>query len=202
VSQTILSRETSLNSDPDGDDAHAGSSEPSAGIPSIADWIEQYGSAVRGYLRAMTGRHDVADDLWQEVFQRAWRAADRYRENGSARAYLIRIADRLLCDRARKQRRRKGLEVQLDAEAWSKADPVCDSPAPERALEASETNRQLWAALDALSTAQRRVLLLRYYGELSFVDIAATIERPLNTVLSDCRRGLGALRAILGENDR
>ena len=52
-------------------------------------------------------------------------------------------------------------------------------------------------ALDQLSVPQRRVLLLRYYGDMSFEEIAATLECPLNTALSHCRRGLLALRRLL-----
>jgi RNA polymerase sigma-70 factor (ECF subfamily) len=165
----------------------------------VQEWIEAHGAAVRGYLRAMTGRPDLADDLWQEVFQRAWRAREEYFEQGSARAYLIRIADRLLCDYARGQKRRGAIEVQLGDESWREIEPKCSAPPPDRALETSEAVKKLWAALDELSLAQRRVLLLRYYGDLPFTEIAELIQRPLNTVLSDCRRGLGALRKSLSD---
>jgi RNA polymerase sigma-70 factor (ECF subfamily) len=205
VSQIILSGDVSLEggadkNDPRAETPRAKIGDPSANVLEIAEWIEQHGDAVRGYLRAMTGRHDVADDLWQDVFQRVWRAGGRYDERGAARAYLIRIADRLLCDRAR-QLRRRAVERQLDDEGWRRVEPASGDPAPGRALEATEAGRRLHAALDLLSPAQRRVLLLRYYGELSFAEIAATVERPLNTVLSDCRRGLEALRGVLGGLD-
>ncbi len=61
-----------------------------------------------------------------------------------------------------------------------------------------ETGR-LTAALDRLSPAQRRVLLLRYFGQLSFADIATTTGLPLSTTLSHCRRGLETLRKLLVE---
>ena len=68
----------------------------------FADWVRDHGRAVRGFLLAMVRRPDVADDLSQEVFCRAWQARSRYREQGNARAYLLRIADRLVCDRGRR----------------------------------------------------------------------------------------------------
>ena len=197
MSQTILPRGSSRWSEEPERDAL--DEAPSPTDSRIEEWIEQYGPSVRGYLRAMTGRPDVADDLWQEVFQRAWRAGQRYREIGSARAFLVRIADRLLCDHARSRKRREAVEVQLDAAGWREFDPPEGGPPPSRALEVGEANRRLWAALDSLSPSQRRVLLLRYYGELSFAEIAQLVDRPLNTVLSDCRRGLGALRKTLGD---
>ena len=74
---------------------------------------------------------------------------------------------------------------------------------PTRAAAAvrAEENEQLAAALDQLSPPQRRVLLLRYYGQFSFAEIAEMIDCPLNTTLSHCRRGLEALRALLVEKE-
>ena len=72
----------------------------------FVDWGREHGAAVRGYLMAMVRRADLADDLTQEVFFKAWQARDRYREQGAARAYLLRIADRLVCDLHRKRKRR------------------------------------------------------------------------------------------------
>lgn len=161
----------------------------------FAGWSREHGPAVRGYLLAMVRRPDLADDLTQEVFCRAWQGRRRYREQGNARAYLLRIADRLLCDR----RRRGGREVTLDDEHWKQMEPVSRALDPPEAVARAEAARQLTAALDGLSPPQRRVLLLRYYGQLSFLEIAEIVGCPLNTALSHCRRGLMALRKLLVE---
>jgi RNA polymerase sigma-70 factor, ECF subfamily len=71
---------------------------------------------------------------------------------------------------------------------------------PADLFAARESRQQLQAALEELQPLQRRVLLLRYYGELSFQEIANTVGCPLNTALSHCRRGLLALRKILTEH--
>jgi len=161
----------------------------------LANWGSEHGRAVRGYLLAMVRRPDLADDLTQEVFCRAWQARNRYRERGHARAYLLRIADRLVCDRHRKA----GRELTLDEENWSQIEPVSQVAGPWQALAQAEAASQLAAALDRLSPPQRRVLLLRYYGELSFAEIAEIMNCPLSTTLSHCRRGLIALRRLLVE---
>ena len=159
-------------------------------------WMREHGQAVRGYLRALVRREDEAEELAQEVFHRAWRARQSYRENGTARAYLLRIADRLACDQARKKRP----EVNLDTTAWKYVEPCADSGQPEARIGQSETNRQLHAALDQLTADQRRVLLMRYYTQMTFTEIADVMQCPLNTALSHCRRGLFALRTILAEH--
>lgn len=161
----------------------------------LTGWFDQHGAAVRGYLRGLVRRDDVADDLTQDVFRRAWQARANYQEQGTPRAYLLRIADRLVIDRARKKRP----EVSLDDIGWIAAEPEDQTPAPAAGLMHSEARRQLDAAMELLTAAQRRVLLLRYYGDLSFAEIAETMECPLSTALSHCRRGLLALRQIIAE---
>jgi RNA polymerase sigma-70 factor, ECF subfamily len=164
-------------------------------VERFAAWIREHGRAVRGYLLGMVRRMDRADDLAQEVFARAWAARKRYREEGHARAFLLKIADRLLRDRGR----RKDGEVNLDGAAWSQCEPICSDGDPAREMIARENAVELSQALEQLTEAQRRVLLLRYYGQMSFSEIARMTDSPLNTVLSHCRRGLEALRRLIVE---
>jgi RNA polymerase sigma-70 factor, ECF subfamily len=161
----------------------------------FADWIREHGQAVRGFLLASTGRADVADDLCQDVFCRAWQARRRYHEQGSARAYLLRIADRLVCDRGR----RSGVEVNINEEGWRLNEPSDSTFEPSQRLALAEAKEKLTAALDQLSPVQQRVLLLRYYGQFGFAEIAEMIGCPLNTTLSHCHRGLERLRTLLAE---
>ena len=152
----------------------------------VVRWVTDHSRAVRGYVLGCVRRIDVAEDVVQEVFRRVWEARDRYQENGTARAYLLRIADRLLCDRGRRANR----EVTLDETSWPEVEPVTNER-PEQPMERQELNAALAAALDALSETQRRALLSRYYGDLSFAEIAEALGCPLNTALSHCHRGLG-----------
>ena len=162
----------------------------------IAHWVREHGRCVRGYLLGMVRRPDVADDLAQEVFQRAWRARDRYRDEGHERAYLLKIADRLVVDRSR----RLGLEMTVDETVWREVEPAADDESPLEELTRKEVGQQLAAALDRLTPAQRRVLLLRFFGDLTFEEIAESIGCPLGTALSHCRRGLIAMRRLLSES--
>ncbi|MBN2473049.1 MAG: RNA polymerase sigma factor [Pirellulales bacterium] len=162
----------------------------------FADWGRDHGQAVRGYLLAMVRRTNLADDLTQEVFSRAWQARRRYREQGSPRSYLLRIADRLVIDRSRKA----GREVNLDEDTWRQIEPAGRTAEPIDNLVQAEAIGQLTAALDRLSPAQRRVLLLRYYGQLSFAEIAEVVGCPISTALSHSRRGLQTLRKTLVED--
>ena len=159
----------------------------------IARWVREHAGAVRGYLLGVLRRADVADDLAQETFQRAWQARDRYRDEGHERAFLLKIADRLVIDRSR----RLGLEISVDEATWREIEPAAaaDSLVDEAAV--ADLNDELTAALGRLTSAQRRVLLLRFFGDLTFEEIASTIGCPLGTALSHCRRGLAAMRKLL-----
>lgn len=156
----------------------------------IADWVREHGEAVRGYLRGVVGRLDLMDDLFQEVFFRAWQGRSRYEERGFARSYLLQIADRVACDRFRRTRP----ESTLGDEIWSIEEPIESAMNPAVMAANSETTRRLDAALKQLAPIQRRALLLRYFGQLTFGQIAETIGCPLNTALSHCHRGLQTLR--------
>jgi len=161
----------------------------------FSQWVRDHGAAVRGFLLALVRRSDVADDLCQEVFCRAWQARDRYADQGKTRAYLLQIANRLACDRSRRQEP----QTNLDDETWEIYEPPSEMPEPSQAAMISEQRGLLYAALDTLAPSQQRVLLLRYYGQMDFQEIADTLEIPLGTALSHCRRGLESLRRLLVE---
>ena len=173
---------------------------PSPDRPSDSDavsrWVREHGRSVRGYLLGLVHRPDVADDLLQEVFRRAWQARDRYQEQGQERAWLLRIADNLACDRVR----RLGKEQTVDEDTWRQLEPVGNSPCPDDGLVREESRAELRQALDRITEVQQRVLLLRYYGEMDFAQIAQVVGCPLSTALSHARRGLLALRKHLAEN--
>ena len=88
-------------------------------------------------------------------------------------------------------------ESTIDDDAWRSAEPAGRESPVERRLMVAEDRQCLEEALESLSEPQRRVLLLRYYGDLEFSEIAAALECPLGTVLSHCHRGLAKLRTKL-----
>jgi RNA polymerase sigma-70 factor (ECF subfamily) len=159
----------------------------------LASWVREHSAAIRGYALALIRRPDVADDVLQEVFRRAWQVRDSFRRQGQDRAFLIRIADHLVCDRAR----RLGRELNLDETGWQTQEPSADGSDPAELAQWREAEQDLTVAIEQLSPAQRRVLLMRYFGGLEFADIAEQIGCPLNTALSHCRRGLQTLRRLM-----
>ena len=72
---------------------------------------------------------------------------------------------------------------------------------PADPLEQLEASDDLAAAMNQLTPAQKRVLLLRYFGDLTFEEIASALDCPLGTALSHCRRGLAALKKLLSAKE-
>ncbi len=158
------------------------------------EWVRAHRDTIRTFLFAMVRRADVAEDLTQDVFCRAWEARASYQEQGKGLAYLLRIADRLVC---RRWRRRKPV-ANLDEEGWKCHEPASPTVPPVDVAATAEQMALLARAMERLSPIQQRVLLLRYYGQLDFAEIAEIMEIPVSTTLSHCRRGIEALRKLLG----
>lgn len=153
-------------------------------------WVREYGDGLHRYLRARVRDEHVAADLVQEVFFRAWRKRFLYQDRSQDRAYLFAIADRIACDHLRRPHRVVPMEGM---------EPVTAGDS-STSLHQAESAELVRGAITRLSDAQQRTLFLRYFGGLTFQQIADAMDCPLGTALSHCRRGLEQLReALAGE---
>lgn len=166
--------------------------------------VEFYGARVFGLLYRLTGTRDAAEDLMQETFLRVVRALGQYEHVGRFEAWLFRIAANLARDRARAQRRHgDGTPVgDWDVDEARVAGRQAAIPAgPEQRLVDREQGERLARAVDRLSDADREIILLRHYSELSFREIADVLGVPLGTALARAHRALGRLRQELVDKD-
>lgn len=145
-----------------------------------------FAEVVRGnqarILRLATGMlrdRDVAEDVAQETFVRAFRFYTSFRSEAALSTWLYRIAVNLCIDAQRKQGRIERLAD--DDERAERPDP---SPAPDRALEVRELARQAGAALETLSPDHKAILILREVEGLSYAEIARVLRIPKGTVMS------------------
>jgi RNA polymerase sigma-70 factor (ECF subfamily) len=170
--------------------------------------IDAYARPLYGYLYRLTGAREDAEDLLQEVFVRLVRMIGRYEHDGRFEAWLFRIATNLARDRVRRIRRGpcvSSLDVGADGpgQDGEQADALVDatSARPDGALTLREDVDALQAALARLAPAEREVLMLRHFAQLSFAEIAAAMGTPLGTALARAHRGLNHLRDLM-EGDR
>jgi len=148
---------------------------------------------VYGLLLRMVGRREVAEDLMQETLLRAFRGLDAYRPEGKFRAWVFRIA----LNQARDWIRRQHRPAPVPAEAA----PAAGAP-PEGPALARERRRGVEQALARLAEDDREVLLMRYYGDMTFKEIARATDEPLGTVLARAHRALKKLGRLIPENSR
>ena len=160
--------------------------------------IDLYANRLYGYFYRSSGSATVAEDLVQDVFLRLIRAIKRYDHREQFEAFLFRIAGNLNRDRIRKSRRSKERSLALEEDelpALTMADAHIHEPLA--ALEQAEHIDAMQAAMARLPAAEREVIVLRHFSELSFGEIASIMDTPLGTALARAHRGLKKLRSML-----
>ena len=161
-------------------------------------------TAVYSWLAGMFSAAD-ADDLYQDAWLRIVRSASSFKGSGF-KPWLWRIVRNLAISAMRKKR--PGL--YLDEPSGEDGDmSALDAVVDERAhpanipVELAEDHARLRAAVAALPARRRDILLLRIDAEMTFAEIAETLEMPIGTVLGAMHRAIASLKESLagkGEN--
>ncbi len=165
--------------------------------------FEEFFDATAGYARALARRvlrSDDTDDLLADAFFEAWRAAARFDPaRGSAVTWLLVIVRSRALDLLR-QRATHPSVAGTDTSLHELADESATDPS-ER-LWQQQAGTRLHAALQLLTAAERWVLGLAYFRELTHAEIAARTCMPLGTVKSHITRAQTKLRNHLSPSCR
>ena len=140
------------------------------------------------------GRVEDAEDATQETFVLAYRSLGSYRGDGPPGGWLARIATRECWRRSATRNRRESRQLVLD-DVLTELLPGQASPLGD--LLEAEQRDHLRAAVAALGEPYREVVALRFFGELSVLEVAAATGRPEGTVKAQLHRGLAKLRGTL-----
>ena len=154
--------------------------------------FDRHAAVVHRYLGRRVG--ELADDLLSETFLIAFRRRASWRAvHVDVRPWLFGIATNVVHGHVRtEQRRYKALaRTALERDAEVDTDEVADR------LTAQAQRSTLAAALAALKPADRDVLLLFAWGQLSYEEIAAVLDIPVGTVRSRLHRARRQTRALL-----
>jgi RNA polymerase sigma-70 factor (ECF subfamily) len=141
-----------------------------------------YGTALR-----LTRRQADAEDLVQDTYLKAFRAAHQFEPGTNLKAWLFTI----LHNTFRNMRRHDGRNpVEVDSEFVDQAvDVAGQDQTPEQLLTRATLDADLQAALDSLPEAFRQAVWLRDVEEFSYAEIARMIDVPIGTVMSRISRG-------------
>jgi RNA polymerase sigma-70 factor (ECF subfamily) len=132
---------------------------------------QSYAPQVQRFALFLCGDAMLADDITSETFVRAWTSRGKIRE-ATVKAYLFTIARNLYRDHLRRNRRFQDLEESLPD----------TSPGLETQTEHKAELGAVMAALQELAEVDRAALLMRVQEEMSYEEIAQTLNMPVTTV--------------------
>jgi len=162
--------------------------------------LARHQAYIYSYILFLVKDSDAANDFFQDTFQRAIVAirSHKYQTSGKFSAWLTRIAHNLVIDKSREcetictvredQVKPKGLNSMRLSEA-TREDEIID-------FQTREGIRQM---LDYLPAPQREVVIMRFYDDLSFKEIAQQTGVSINTALGRMHYALINLRKLIGD---
>lgn len=164
------------------------------GKPQAYDWlIDTYGHRLYAYFARRSRNAADAEDLLQELMMKVVANIANYNHTGRFDAWLFTLAANLVRDRGRRQNRHPQPLNLCENTTYAPAP----TPDPLAHAQNHELGDRLQNALDTLPELDRDVILLRYYGGLSFKELAERFQMPLGTALAKVHRGLKTLRKKL-----
>ena len=156
--------------------------------------IERYQSRIFTSIHLIVKDRYIAEDLSQETFIKALKTlkAGRYNDEGKFQPWIMRIAHNLAIDHFRRNKRFPTIIMEDGSNIFNTLE---FSEAPyETIQEQKDTKAKLHALIEELPEAQREVLVMRHYMEMSFQDIAESTGVSINTALGRMRYALINLR--------
>ena len=162
--------------------------------------VRLYEKRVFALTKRMCRNPADAEEAAQEAFLAVWQGLPFFRGDSSFSTWLYRLVSNACVDVLRREgRHQTAAGPSLDDEAVS-IDVPDAAPTPHDAAEQSELRQQIEEGLAALSPEHREVLILREMHQLSYDEIAETLDMDIGTVKSRINRGRKQLRKILLES--
>lgn len=155
--------------------------------------VRKYHARLYTHITRRVRDAEVAKDLTQETWFKAYRGIKRFRKASSFSSWLYRIAENVCVDYFRKQKHRDTEPLHLIDEHRITETHTC----PSQAVERQELRRILQNALKCLSNARREVFVLYYHHEMPIKAIARHIGRSEGTVKTHLRNARLQLQELL-----
>lgn len=169
-------------STPDGPEPPGGSGSDPFTREALSYVDSLYGTALR-----LTRRPADAEDLVQDTYLKAFRAADQFQRGTNLKAWLFTILHNTFRNMLRHDGRNP---VDVDSETVEQAADVAGAQqTPEQLLTRATLDADLQAALDEMPDAFRQAVWLRDVEEFTYAEIARMVGVPIGTVMSRISRG-------------
>lgn len=164
--------------------------------------LHRHKSRLYSYIIRIVKNKDLAEDIFQETFVKIIMTLrqGRYIESGKFSAWLSRIAHNLIIDHFRQEKAENNMSSDDEDTNLLNRRDLC-----EENIEDIMVNDQIKAdvrrIIDALPDPQKEVLVMRYYNDMSFREIAETTGVSINTALGRMRYAILNMRRIAAENN-
>ena len=160
--------------------------------------ISRHVRSIYNFIYRFAGNSHDAEDITQEAFVKVWRHIAKYDPQQEFRGWLFAIARNTALDWLRKKRPLTFADFENETGENALADTLVD-PAllPNELAMQTDDTQAVNALLGGLSPRYREVLALRYNDQLTFDESSKKLGSPLDTVKSQSRRALIALKKLL-----
>ena len=138
-----------------------------------------------------TARHDLAEDLTQDVFVKIFKSLDTFDRRANFQTWLVSVSRNLCIDHYRSVRKEREA-IDRDVDPGDLA-PVAPAASPLAALEATDRRSLLQRGLKELAPSLKQAVIMRDLHELSYQEIADKLGLPEGTVKSRINRGRNEL---------
>ena len=155
--------------------------------------IEIYQKPVYNLCYRMLGNAGDAEDAAQETFLRAYKSLDRYDAKRSFATWLLSIASHYCIDQLRK---RRFTSFSMDDEDHAWLEPPDPGPNPEVSVGIIEKQEQVQKMLEHLGPKDRSAVLMRYWYNYSYQEIAETLSLTVSAVKSRLHRARKELAEV------
>ena len=164
--------------------------------------LRRHQDRIFSYILRIIKNEDIANDIFQETFVKAIQTIrlGRYTENGKFPAWISRIAHNLIIDYYRQEKSENLQSADLtDVDILNRKE-LCEDTI-EDIMISNQIRDDVKYLIEELPELQKEVLMMRYYQNLSFKEIAEITGVSINTALGRMRYALLNLRRIAREKD-
>jgi RNA polymerase sigma-70 factor (ECF subfamily) len=156
--------------------------------------VDRYQSKVFTTIFLIVKDQDIAEDLLQDVFVKVLHTlnSDKYNEEGKFQPWVMRIAHNMAIDHFRKAKRYPTILLEDGSNLLNSLSFAEDSSEEQRIKD--ETHAWVRNLIDELPEAQKEVVIMRHYLDMSFQEIAEQTGVSINTALGRMRYALNHIR--------
>ena len=168
---------------------------------SLAVLITRHQSKIYGYIYSKVGDRDITEDIFQETFFKVIKTIKLkkyYKEEGKFLSWVIRIASNLIIDKFRND---KKMPLKRDTEEVLIFSRIKDNSMNiEKKMISNQVEIDLKKLVEKLPIHQKEVVVMRFFHDMSFKEIADITGVSVNTTLGRMRYAMSNLRKVIDKN--